>query len=133
MRYAGFGLLALVLCGAGALLLIGRNKAPAETGYRQISMQEAAAEMQQPAVLLVDVRTPEEYAAGHIPGAINLPNETIGTEPPAQLPDKAQTILVYCRSGNRSKDAAHKLAEQGYTGIVEIGGIRDWTGELSTD
>ena len=133
MRYAGFGLLALLLCGAGALLLIGRNQASTEAGYRQISMQEAAAEMQQPDVLLVDVRTPEEYAAGHIPGAINLPNETIGTEPPAQLPDKAQTVLVYCRSGNRSKDAARKLAGQGYTGIVEIGGIRDWTGELSTD
>ena len=89
--------------------------------------------MQQPEVLLVDVRTPAEYAEGHIPGAINIPNETIGADPIPQLADKAQTILIYCRSGNRSKDAAGKLAEQGYTGIVEIGGIRDWTGDVVTD
>ena len=79
--------------------------------------------------LILDVRTPEEYAERHIPGAVNLPNETIGTEVPPQLPDKEQLLLVYCRSGNRSKQAAGKLAALGYTNVVEFGGINDWPGE----
>ncbi|MBQ9959558.1 MAG: rhodanese-like domain-containing protein, partial [Oscillospiraceae bacterium] len=66
----------------------------------------------------------------HIPGAICLPNELIGTQPPAELPDKAQLILVYCRSGNRSKQAAQKLFDMGYTNIVEFGGINSWPGEI---
>ena len=65
----------------------------------------------------------------HIPGAINIPNETIGTEDIPELPDKEQLILVYCRSGNRSKQASEKLVKLGYTNIVEFGGINDWTGE----
>ena len=79
--------------------------------------------------IVLDVRTPEEYAEAHIPGAINVPNETIGDDAIAELPDKAQLIMVYCRSGNRSKQAAQKLADQGYTNVVEFGGINDWTGE----
>ena len=79
--------------------------------------------------ILLDVRTQEEYAQAHIPGAICIPNETIGEEAPPELPDKAQLILVYCRSGNRSRQAAGKLAKLGYTNIVEFGGINSWTGE----
>lgn len=100
--------------------------------YAQITQDEAKRMMQEEDCVIVDVRRTDEYAAGHIPGAICIPNETIGEEPPAQLPDKRQTILVYCRSGNRSKQAAQKLFDMGYTDIFEFGGILDWTGETVT-
>ena len=101
-----------------------------KTSYRQITADEAAQLMQEETgFVLLDVRTQEEYASGHIPGAICIPNETIGSEEIPELPDKDQLILVYCRSGNRSKQAAQKLADQGYTNVVEFGGINDWTGE----
>ena len=82
--------------------------------------------------VIVDVRRQDEYDAGHIPGAILIPNETIGTEPPAELPDRNQVILVYCRSGNRSKQAAEKLGKMGYYRVYEFGGIIDWTGDVVT-
>ena len=68
----------------------------------------------------------------HIPGAVNIPNETIASGAIQQLPDKEQLILVYCRSGNRSKQASEKLVNLGYTNIVEFGGINDWSGEVVT-
>ena len=80
--------------------------------------------------IILDVRTQDEYAQGHIPGAICVPNETIGTADIPELPDKDQRIFVYCRSGRRSKEASQKLAELGYTDIVEFGGIIDWQGEV---
>lgn len=102
-----------------------------KTSYRQITADEAARMMQEETdFVLLDVRTQEEYASGHIPGAICIPNETIGSEEIPELPDKDQLILVYCRSGNRSKQASQKLAEQGYTNVVEFGGINGWTGEI---
>ena len=102
-----------------------------KTSYRQITADEAAQLMQEETgFVLLDVRTQEEYASGHIPGAICIPNETIGSEEIPELPDKDQLILVYCRSGNRSKQASHKLAEQGHTTVVEFGGINGWTGEI---
>ena len=102
-----------------------------KTSYRQITADEAAQLMQEETgFVLLDVRTQEEYASGHIPGAICIPNETIGSEEIPELPDKDQLILVYCRSGNRSKQASQKLAEQGYTNVVEFGGINGWTGEI---
>lgn len=79
--------------------------------------------------ILVDVRTAEEYAEKHIPGALNIANETIGTEQPALLPDKNAPVMVYCRSGRRSADAAQKLAAMGYTQVYDLGGINDWTYE----
>ena len=79
--------------------------------------------------IILDVRTQEEYEDRHIPGALCIPNETIGSEDIPELPDKEQLILVYCRSGNRSKQASEKLTALGYTNIVEFGGINDWTGE----
>ena len=98
--------------------------------YRQVSPEEAASMMEKETdYIILDVRTQEEYETAHIPGAICIPNETIGTEDIPELPDKEQLILVYCRSGNRSKQASEKLAKQGYTNIVEFGGINSWTGE----
>ena len=98
--------------------------------YRQVSPEEAAAMMEEETdYIILDVRTQEEYETAHIPGAICIPNETIGTEDIPELPDKEQLILVYCRSGNRSKQASEKLAKQGYTNIVEFGGINSWMGE----
>ena len=79
---------------------------------------------------MLDVRTQEEYNSGHIPGALCIPNEEILSTQPDELPDKEQLILVYCRSGNRSKQASEKLAAMGYTNIVEFGGIIDWDGEI---
>ena len=78
--------------------------------------------------LVVDVRRLDEYESGHIPGAVCIPNESIGSERPAELPNPNQILLVYCRSGNRSKQAAEKLAALGYTEVYEFGGINDWTG-----
>ena len=83
--------------------------------------------------IVLDVRTPEEYAQSHIPNAINIPNEIIGSEEIEELPNKNQLILVYCRSGNRSKQASEKLAALGYTKIYEFGGINDWTGETVSE
>lgn len=98
--------------------------------YRQISMEQAVLLMEREiGYIILDVRTPQEFAAGHIPNAINIPNETIGASEISALPDKDQLILVYCRSGRRSKEAAQKLVSLGYTNIVEFGGILDWTGE----
>lgn len=110
----------LVACGVSSKI-----------SYRQITADEAAQMMKEETdFVLLDVRTQEEYASGHIPGAICIPNETIGSEEIPELPDKDQLILVYCRSGNRSKQASQKLAEQGYTNVVEFGGINGWTGEI---
>ena len=81
-------------------------------------------------VIDADVRRADEFAEGHIPGAINVANEDILNTEPAELPDKEQVIYVYCRSGNRSKQAAAKLAAMGYSNIIECGGIIDWTGEI---
>ena len=102
-----------------------------ENTYRQISMKEAEEMMViENNYVILDVRTLQEYNEGHIPGAICIPNETIGSEEIPQLPDKDQLILVYCRSGNRSKQASQKLVQLGYTNVVEFGGILDWTGEV---
>ena len=101
--------------------------------YRQISMDEAVTMMaQETGYIVLDVRRPDEFAAGHIPNAINVPNETIGTAEISELPDKNQLIMVYCRSGRRSKEASEKLVKLGYTNIVEFGGILDWKGETVT-
>ena len=102
--------------------------------YRQIAMDEAVDMMaQETGYIILDVRRPDEFAAGHIPGAINVANESIGTDEIPELPDKKQLIMVYCRSGRRSKEAAEKLVKLGYTNIVEFGGILDWKGEIVTD
>ena len=99
--------------------------------YTSITMEDAQEIFQEKGdYLIVDVRRADEFAEGHIPGAINIANEDIVSAEPAELPDKDQMIYVYCRSGNRSKQASAKLAAMGYTNIVEFGGILDWTGEV---
>ena len=114
-----------------ALMLTGCAGAGNQpNSYRQISMDEAVAMMEQESgYIILDVRTPEEFAEKHIPNAINIPNENIGTDEISALPDKDQLIMVYCRSGRRSKEASAKLAKLGYTNIVEFGGIIDWKDE----
>ena len=122
-------LLSLALTGCAASAPVSEVNT-----YRRIPMQEAAEMMAtEENHIILDVRTQQEYAAGHIPGAIVIPNETIGTEEIPQLPDKDQLIMVYCRSGNRSRQAADKLVKLGYTNIVEFGRIIDWPGEIVTD
>ena len=102
--------------------------------YTQISQDEAKEMMNRDdGHVIVDVRRQDEYDEGHIPGAILIPNESIDTERPAELPELNQIILVYCRSGRRSKEAAQKLFDMGYTHVYEFGGIIDWTGEIVKD
>ena len=102
-----------------------------ESAFHQISADEAMEIMEtEEDYIILDVRTQEEYDERHIPGAILIPNETIGSEEIRELPNKEQMILVYCRSGNRSKQASKKLTELGYTNIYEFGGINDWPGDV---
>ena len=102
--------------------------------YKQISQEEAEQRMEEDdGHVIVDVRTQEEYDEGHIPGAICIPNEEITDTKPELLPDVDQVILIYCRSGRRSKEAAEKLFNMGYTHIYEFGGIIDWTGEIEKE
>ena len=99
--------------------------------YRSITMDEAVAMMERESgYIILDVRTPAEFAEKHIPNAINVPNESIGTAEISELPDKNQLIMVYCRSGRRSKEASEKLVKLGYTNIIEFGGIIDWKGDI---
>ena len=107
------------------------SAAPAVGEYHQISQDEAKRMMaQDPAPLIVDVRRPDEFETGHIPNAINVPNEDINTTQPEALPELDRVLLVYCRSGRRSKEAAQKLANMGYTNVYEFGGINEWTGDV---
>lgn len=102
--------------------------------YRQITPQEAKVRMDKnPSCIVLDVRSPEEYAAGHIPSAVLLPVEQIEAKADSVsqiLPDKSAEIFVYCRSGKRAGRAAAALTEQGYTNVSSIGGIIDWPYEV---
>lgn len=130
----------LIIFLLASLLLSGCKKQSQSTeegndvnNYHQITQEEALIMMgRDDGHVIVDVRRQDEYEAGHIPGAVLIPNESIGTEPPEKLPDKEQIILIYCRSGRRSKEAAEKLAKMGYTNVYEFGGIITWTGETVT-
>lgn len=102
-----------------------------EIEYKKIDMNETITMIEtNKDLILLDVRTRNEYGEGHIPSAVNIPNETIGNDMSDILKDKNQTILIYCRSGNRSKQAAEKLINQGYTNVYDIGGINNWPKEL---
>ena len=108
-------------------LLVGCNDGNNKNVYEQITPDEAKALMDsEDGYIILDVRTPEELAAGHIAGAILIPDYEIGEKAESILTDKEQLILVYCRSGRRSKNAANELATLGYTNIKEFGGINDW-------
>jgi len=120
-------------CGKNGQVMDGDGMVR-KVAYAQISQDEAKLMMQDDdGHVIVDVRRADEYAQGHIPGAILIPNESITDTPPEELPDKNQIILVYCRTGRRSKEASQKLADMGYVNVYEFGGIEDWTGDIVTD
>ena len=107
-----------------------RRTLTGKAAYHKISAEEAYEMMASQEVVVVDVRTREEYDGGHIENAVLVPNESIGSEMPEALPDKEATLLVYCRSGRRSKDAAQKLLALGYQSVYDFGGVIDWPYEL---
>ena len=99
--------------------------------YEQITQEEAKQIMDTTeGYILLDTRTREEYDQSHIPGALLIPHTEIAQRAEEALPDKDQVILVYCRSGNRSKQASEVLAELGYTHVKEFGGIHTWPYEV---
>lgn len=106
---------------------------PEDTAYHKITAEQAKEMIDKDDVTIVDVRTKEEYAEKHIPGAVLLPNESIGEEPPAELPDKDAVLLVHCRTGVRSKEASDKLVALGYTKVYDFGGIADWPYETESE
>ena len=122
----------LILLAMLLLCACGQNKeTKQEAVYVNITAEEAKQIMDtEEGYIILDVRAQEEYDQGHIPGAIVIPNTEIETRAAAELPDKDQLILVYCRSGRRSKLAADILVELGYSNIKEFGGIIDWPYEI---
>ena len=141
MKYVLIGAAAVVLIAAAVLLYFRLNAknmivdgpGMEREAYRQITQDEAKEMMaRDDGHIVVDVRRQDEYEAGHIPGARCIPNESIESEMPPELPDLDQIILIYCRSGRRSKEAAEKLFDMGYSNIYEFGGIIDWTGDVVT-
>ncbi|WP_313990735.1 rhodanese-like domain-containing protein [uncultured Selenomonas sp.] len=128
--------LALLLFAAAALSMIGCSGERPEdhkeqAKYRRITADEAQVLMQREQdYLILDVRSPQEFAEGHIPHAVNIPMDQIGDTPPKELPDRSQTIFVYCVKGIRSMNVANRLAHMGYKNIIEMGGIKDWHGEI---
>lgn len=124
----------LILTLLAAVLLVGCGRADKSNQgaeYMNITAEEAKHIMDDTeGYLILDVRTQEEYDEGHIPGAVVLPHTEVEARAEVELPDKEQVILVYCRSGRRSKLAAQALAELGYTNVKEFGGILDWPYEV---
>ena len=110
------------------------NTAPARPkSSADLTAEEAKERMEEnPNVILLDVRTQEEFDEGHIPGAVCLPNEFITAEMPFPF-EKDAEILVYCRSGRRSAEAASKLRSMGFTKVFDFGGILDWPYETTTE
>ena len=120
-------LLLLTECGGTA------SNTSSESDYQQISQEEAKEMMDTQDVIILDVREQDEYDSDHIPGAVLLPVGTIDEKTAAEvIPKKDSTVLVYCRSGNRSKTASSTLAELGYTNIYEFGGINTWPYETES-
>ena len=139
-------LLVVVLtgCGQKEVQIIGGADGPTsiflsdkigeDDSYTQIDQETAKLMMDlDDGHVIVDVRRQDEYESGHIPGAICIPNESITDSQPEELPDLGQVILVYCRTGRRSKEASQKLYDMGYTNVYEFGGIVDWTGDIVTE
>ena len=124
--------LILILLAVMLLTACGNtNENNQEAAYMNITAEEAKQIMDtETGYIILDVRTQEEYDESHIPGAIVIPNTEIETRAEQELTDKGQMILVYCRSGRRSKQAAGILVELGYTNIKEFGGILDWPYEV---
>lgn len=126
----GLGLAGCSAAAGSAGSETSRAAANADTGTKavlqSIAPEDARAKLAEGGVTLVDVRTADEYAESHIEGAILLPNEEIGDSQPAALPAADAEIIVYCRTGRRSAEAAKKLAALGYTNLYDLGGIESW-------
>lgn len=134
-------LLAAVICFGMAIIKFFAARTPANTPaprranqkYLTLTAEEAKARLDEAEdVILLDVRTQEEFDGGHISGAICLPNEDITPDLPLPFAKESE-ILVYCRSGRRSAEAAEKLADMGFTNVADFGGIIDWPYETTTD
>ena len=124
-------ILTLIIIGVACIMNRKKRNIENEVIIKHISMNDIVQIMEENEnYIILDVRTQAEYNQGHIPNAICIPNETIDENVVNKLPDKNQMILVYCRSGNRSKQAAEKLKKLGYTNLIEFGGIIDWKGEI---
>ena len=135
-RFFLLALSALTLSACAApVAKVEPTPSPAPTAeYKKITAADAKERMDSgDEIVILDVRTKEEFDAGHIAGAILVPNETILDQQPDLLPDLDAEILVYCRSGNRSAQAAKKLLAIGYTNVVDFGGIIDWPYEVVKD
>ena len=125
--------LAVLLCLTGFAGCVQEEK-NMENTYQQITAQEAKTIMDtEKDYIIIDARTEEEFAAGHIANAILIPEYEIAERAEAELPDKDALILVYCRSGRRSKIASEELVKLGYTNVKEFGGIIDWPYETTTE
>lgn len=150
-RRGGKGAAAAALALAGVVALAACSGAPTGSGgasaggdaaasasaendgaYRKITSDEAQRMMDDGAVVVVDVRTAREYAEGHVPGAINIPVESLGGARPSQLDDADAQLIVYCRTGVRSKQASDQLVSLGYAHVNDMGGIVDWHGKTVT-
>lgn len=122
--------LGLILCLVSGCM--GEKNLEDSTGYHTITSKEVFQEIedqQEDNFYIIDVRTPGEYAYGHIPTAINVPLNSIDTIS-EYVPSKNTKVIVYCQSGNRSKQAADRLLEIGYEKIFDLGGIQDWDYEI---
>nr|WP_319474534.1 rhodanese-like domain-containing protein [uncultured Sphaerochaeta sp.] len=116
-------LILIVLVGG----VIWKTRQPKSGTYEKISAETALSMMQEKQdMLIVDVRTPGEFAEGHIQGAINVPLQSIEAGDLSLLPDRDQTLLIYCRSGSRSASASKSLVGEGYTSVYDFGGIINW-------
>ena len=116
------------------MILVGCSSHEVESeSYHKITVKEAKKMMDEQDVMIVDVRTEEEYKAQHIEKAVLVPNETIAEEASQKLPDKSKTYLVYCRSGSRSLAASKELVKQGYEAVYDFGGIKDWPYEVVSE
>ena len=124
-------LLLLTGCGASANTAPQTTPPATDVLFRQITQEQAKSMMDAQNVIILDVREQNEFDAGHIPNAVLLPVDTIDEATASEvIPAKNSTVLVYCRSGNRSKTASQKLANMGYTEIYEFGGINTWPYEI---
>lgn len=118
--------------GGGSSAPQGSSTAGSKEAYHKISAEEAKEMMDAGGVTVVDVRREDEYKESHIPGAVLVPVESIGDQPPAALPEKEAVLLVHCRTGVRSKRAAEKLVDLGYQNVYDFGGIVDWPYETES-
>lgn len=109
---------------------IGKNQAANKSAYKKISAEEAKKIIESEDVIILDVRTQEEYKTGHIENAVLLPLNDISSKAEELLQDKDAKILVYCRSGNRSATASKQLIKMGYTNVYDFGGIISWPYEI---